>query len=101
MTELSGGQVAAMLNTGASTSSSGSKKGGNWFEKMSGAWGEALDAQANRILEQADVVSGGLDTPAEITALTAESLRMNFLSNSAHTSLTSVSSGLETIARKQ
>jgi len=99
MSEISSGQVTAMLST--SSAGSSSKKGGNWFEQMADAWGDALDSQANSIVEQADKVAGGFDTPAEITELTAESLRMNFLSNSSHTSLTSVGSALETLARKQ
>jgi len=80
---------------------SGEKSGGNWFEAMADAWGSALNDQAERIVTQADQVANGMDTPAEITQLTAESLRMNFISNSSHTSLTSVGSALETLARKQ
>ncbi len=39
--------------------------------------------------------------PSSITQLTAESLKMGFMSSSSHTSLTSVGSALETMARKQ
>lgn len=92
-------QVKAMLQ--ASTANSKDKNGSNWFEAMADAWGSALNTQAGRIVEQAEMVSGGMDTPAEITALTAESLKMNFISNSSHTSLTSVGTALETLARKQ
>jgi hypothetical protein len=97
MSEVSMSQVTAMLS--AQTTSK--KNPNSWFEEMADAWGSALNAQAERIVEQADEVSNGFDTPAEITALTAESLRMNFISNSSHTSLTSVGSALETLARKQ
>lgn len=96
MSEFTTSQVTAMLTTQPS-----SGKRNTWFEEMADAWGTALNTQASRIVEQADRVSGGMDTPAEITALTAESLRMNFISNSSHTSLTSVGSALETLARKQ
>jgi len=82
-------------------STTGQKNANNWFEEMADAWGNALDAQAARIVEKSNEVSNGFDTPAEITQLTAESLRMNFISNSSHTSLTSVGSALETLARKQ
>ena len=99
MSEFSTSQVVAMLNSGSTSGSS--RRGTNWFEQMADAWGEALDDQATRIVEQADKVAGGFDTPSEITELTAESLRMNFISNSSHTSLTSVGSALETLARKQ
>jgi len=99
-TEFSTSHATTMLT--ASQNSSGSKgKGNSWFEAMADAWGDALNTQATRIVEQADQVAGGMDTPSEITQLTAESLRMNFISNSSHTSLTSVGSALETLARKQ
>ncbi len=46
-------------------------------------------------------ISNGNDKPAAITALSAESLKMSFLSSSSHTALSSVGSALETMARKQ
>ncbi len=74
---------------------------GNWFEAMAQAWGEALDKQANTIVDRAQKLTNGAESPTEITMLTAESLRMQFLSNSSHTALTSMGSALETMARKQ
>lgn len=97
MSEIPMSQVTAMLTTQTPSKTNAN----SWFEEMADAWGSALNAQAERIVEQADQVSNGFDTPAEITALTAESLRMNFISNSSHTSLTSVGTALETLARKQ
>jgi len=99
MSEISTDRVMAMLSSNSTGNSS--KKGSNWFEQMADAWGDALDTQASRIVDQADRVGNGFDTPSEVAALTAESLRMNFISNSSHTSLTSVGSALETLARKQ
>jgi tellurite resistance protein len=96
MSEISSTQMVAMLS-----STSSGKRSSSWYEKMADAWGDALNTQATRIVEQADKVAEGFDTPSEITQLTAESLRMNFISNSSHTSLTSVGSALETLARKQ
>lgn len=96
MAEFTTSQVTSMLAV-----QPGNNRKNSWFEEMADAWGTALNAQATRIVEKADEVSGGMDTPAEITELTAESLRMNFISNSSHTSLTSVGSALETLARKQ
>ena len=86
------------------TSTNSNSKGSSeesWFESMANAWGTALDSQANRISDLSLEVGDGLENPAQITELTAESLRMSFLSNSSHTSLTSVGSALETLARKQ
>ena len=84
------------------TSGKGDKaKSGQWFEAMAEAWGEVLDKQAGKIEDLAGKISGGDDQPATVTQLTAESLKMGFLSNSSHTALSSVGSALETMARKQ
>ena len=89
------------LRAGTGTNPKG-RSDESWFEAMANAWGSALDAQANRISELGmEVGNGDDDTPAKLTELTAESLRMGFISNSSHTSLTSVGSALETLARKQ
>jgi hypothetical protein len=76
-------------------------KNGTWFEALARAWGEALDKQAATIQEQSDQLSNqGSDTPAAITELSAQSLKMGFLSNSSHTSISSVGEALSTMARK-
>jgi len=91
------GMAASPLNSDKRKASEGS-----WFEAMSEAWGKALDKQAAKIETlSTELGEEGLDTPAAMTQLTAESLKMSFLSNSSHTSLTSVSEGLNTISRKQ
>ncbi|NML18510.1 hypothetical protein [Azohydromonas caseinilytica] len=81
---------------------SGSKGGsGHWFEAMARAWGQTLDAQAGRIQQQSEIVANGDDTPAAITELSTQSLKMSFLSNSSHTAISSVGQALDTLARKQ
>ncbi|MBX7482754.1 hypothetical protein [Qipengyuania qiaonensis] len=72
----------------------------NWFEAFASAWGSALDNQASKIEARADQLTEGSDTPSQITMLTADSMRMSFMSQSSHTSLDSVSKALETMARK-
>ncbi|HJV95520.1 MAG TPA: hypothetical protein VJ608_05755 [Albitalea sp.] len=90
--------VAATPMTQQKTSSGGS----SWFEAMAQAWGQALDKQADVIQQKSDAVSsGGTDSPSAITELTTESLRMSFLSNSSHTSISTVGEALATMARKQ
>ena len=74
---------------------------GSWFEAMASAWGKALDSQADQIEQKSAGLSTGNDKPADITELTAMSLKMTFLSNSSHTALSSVGTALETMARKQ
>jgi len=95
--------LSSLSSTAGMTTTNGSKKGsGSWYEAMAEAWGQALDKQADKIVELGtELHSSGQDTPSKIHELTAESLRMGFLSNSSHTSLTSVASALETMARKQ
>ncbi|WP_404334964.1 hypothetical protein AB2M62_14860 [Sphingomonas sp. MMS12-HWE2-04] len=74
---------------------------GNWFEAFADAWGKALDNQAAVIEQKSDgIANQGGDNPSQITMLTAELMKMSFLSNSSHTSLDSVSKALETMARK-
>ncbi|MDF0490007.1 hypothetical protein PX554_17875 [Sphingomonas sp. H39-1-10] len=72
----------------------------NWFEAFANAWGQALDKQASVIEQQSGAISEGGDQPSDITKLTAESMKMSFLSESSHSSIDSVSKSLETMARK-
>lgn len=91
------------LNMLAASPATGNNKNngdGSWFEAMADAWGKSLDAQASRIETKSMEVSDGNDHPSAITALTAESLKMSFLSSSSHTALSSVGNALETMARK-
>ena len=94
--------LTSLMSTAGTANTGNKKSSGSWYEAMAEAWGEALDKQANKIVELGtDLHSAGIDTPSKVHELTAESLRMGFLSNSSHTSLTSVASALETMARKQ
>jgi hypothetical protein len=88
--------TAPLTTTGGDSNSSGS-----WFDAMAQAWSKTLDDQANRITTMSDAIGGGNDDPEAVTELTAETLRMSYLSESSHTSLTAVGSALETMARKQ
>lgn len=81
--------------------STNKKDTGSWYEAMAEAWGKALDKQADKILELSAGLEEGGDTPSKFNQFTAESLRMGIISNASHTSLTSVASALETMARKQ
>jgi hypothetical protein len=76
-------------------------KPASWYEVMAEAWGKTLDAKASEIETAANELAGGNDTPGHITQMTALAQQMGFMSNSAHTSLQSVGTALETMARKQ
>jgi hypothetical protein len=97
---------ANQLSQIAATPLTGSRMGrseapGSWFEALADAWGQTLDQQAARIEQLANGVgNGGTDNPSQVTQMTAEALRMNFLSNASHTSIDSVGKALETMARK-
>lgn len=73
---------------------------GSFFEAMARAWGEALDKQAATIEAQSQQVSGGNDTPSAVVELSAQAMKMQFLSNSAQTSNSAVGQALETLGRK-
>ena len=94
----------AMMATASLASSGTTRNGGkpaSWYEVMAEAWGKTLDAKAGEIEAAAEELSGGNDTPGHITQMTALAQQMGFMSNSAHTSLQSVGTALETMARKQ
>ena len=94
-------QLQALAGSPAATSSSDRKnEGGSWYEAMASAWGQTLDNQANTIETMSNALGDGGDSPAEITKLTAESMRMGFMSNSSASSLDAVGKALETMARK-
>src|SRR3546814_8099013 len=87
---------ASMNRPGASSTDSGS-----WYEAMSKAWGQTLDAQASQITSLSDVIGYGGDQPSNMVKLTAESLKMQFLSNNAATSQNRVGQALETLGKRQ
>jgi len=97
MSDISGLSASAIT----AANSTNKKDSGSWYEAMAEAWGKALDKQADKIVELSRGLEDGGDTPSKFNEFTAESLRMGIISNASHTSLTSVASALETMARKQ
>ena len=93
--------LQALAGSPASTYKSDNKtEGGSWYEAMATAWGQTLDNQANTIETMSNSLGNGGDSPSQITKLTAESMRMGFMSNSSASSLDAVGKALETMARK-
>ena len=92
--------AAAPLST-SNASTDSSSTSGDWFDAMAQAWSKSLDDEADKITTMSNSIGAGADDPKAITMLTAESLRMGYLSDSSHTSLSSVGSALDTMARKQ
>ena len=91
----------ALAASPATGTTGGKASGGSWFEAMADAWGQALDKQANDIETKSAAMNAGGDKPADVTELTAMSLKMSFLASSSHTAVSTVGSALETMARKQ
>lgn len=75
-------------------------KSGSWFEAMADAWGQTLDREAGSIETISSQISAGDDKPATITQLTAETLKMGFLSTGSHTAISSAGEALKTMAQK-
>lgn len=96
----SGLGMLAAAPLSSSQKSKDSDSSGTWFEALANAWGQTLDGQANRIEQMSNTIGGGSDNPSQITQLTAESLRMGFMSQSSQSSIDSVGKALETMARK-
>ncbi|TDK28953.1 hypothetical protein [Luteimonas terrae] len=106
MTTISNDQIGSFIGRASMHNDNGVRKSGgasssSWYEAMSRAWGQTLDQQATKITNLSDVIGQGGDQPSNVVQLTAESLRMQFLSNNASTSQNSVGQALETLGRKQ
>ena len=100
----SGGQSLSsnVATSGSATTGAGARDVKSWYEAMARAWGQTLDAQAEVISTLSDSIGAeGGDQPSAIVQLTAESLRMQFLSNNAATANNSVGQALESLGRKQ
>ncbi|KRB08250.1 hypothetical protein ASD86_06805 [Lysobacter sp. Root690] len=98
-----GKNASASSNGGGGGVSAGGGAGGgsgSWFEAMAKAWGSTLDSQAGRITELSGSIGGGNDQPSAMIALTSESLRMQFISNNASTSINSIGDAFKTLASK-
>ncbi|QOW20339.1 MULTISPECIES: hypothetical protein [Lysobacteraceae] len=91
----------ATASSGSTRSSVSSGDSGSWYEAMSRAWGQTLDGQAARVTQLSDAIASGGDQPSNMVQLTAESLRMQFMSNNAATSQNAVGHALETLGKRQ
>lgn len=98
------GNFIASSSAGSGSASARSSSGGSsssWYAAMSKAWGQTLDGQAAKITQLSDAIGAGDDKPSQMIELTAESLKMQFMSNNASTSQNSVGQALETLGKKQ
>ena len=91
---------ASVMAVNSGNSSKNGAKSGTWYQAMAEAWGETLDRQATKLETLGNEISSGGDKPSTLTLMSAESLKMGFLSNSSHTALASTGEALKTLAQK-
>lgn len=93
-------QVTQLLAASLPQPQPQTKQSGNFFEALSLAWASALDRQAGVIEEKSNTVANGGDQISDLTLLTAEASKLNFMSTSSNTSMSESSKALEAVARK-
>lgn len=85
----------------SATHANDKNKNGTWYQAMAEAWGQTLDRQAGTLETLSSEISeGGKDNPSTLTQMSAEALKMGFLSQSSHTTLASTGEALKTMAQK-
>lgn len=103
--EISGSTTSGLGSGLASGSSSGAVSvadANSWYEALARAWGGALDQQAGKIANMSEQITEmGQDQPSQMTVLTAESMKMQFMASNASTSMNSIGQALESLSRKQ
>jgi hypothetical protein len=76
------------------------KRAVNFYEALSLAWASALDRQAEVVSDKSQVVADGGDKISDMTLLTAEASKLQFMATSSNTSMSESSKALEAVARK-
>jgi hypothetical protein len=94
------GASPSATGAGKNGRGSGGAQSGSWFEAVAEAWGSTLNSEASKIETMSDQIGDGNEQPSQIAQLSAESMRMSFMSNSENTSVSSLGQSLETMARK-
>jgi hypothetical protein len=98
MSDITSLQQLALSNLPQTTATT--KRPTNFFEALSLAWASALDRQAQVVSDKSQTVADGGDQISDITLLTAEASKLNFMATSSNTSMSEASKSLEAVARK-
>lgn len=72
----------------------------DWYHSMAKAWGNALDNQAQKLVDTANSI-GEDSTVGDALMVSAQAHQLSFMSNAASTTSNSVGQALETLAKKQ
>jgi hypothetical protein len=100
MNNLNFQNISTPIQTGAGPNVLNGGKAATWYEALAKAWGQSLDGQAGQLESLAQQINGGDDKPSTLTMLTTEAAKMQFIATSSSSSLNSVGTALETMARK-
>jgi hypothetical protein len=73
----------------------------SWYGKLAGAWGAALDRQADRTVALAQKLDAGTDGPGQALQVSAAAQQLTFLCTAASNVSSSIGQALETLGRKQ
>jgi hypothetical protein len=73
----------------------------SWYGKLAGAWGAALDRQADKTVALAQQLGNGSDGPGQALKVSAAAQQLTFLCTAASNVSSSIGQALETLGRKQ
>ena len=77
------------------------RAGASWYAELAGAWGAALDRQADKTAALAQQLADGNDEPAAALQVSAAAHQLAFISTAAATASNSIGQALESLGRKQ
>lgn len=73
----------------------------SWYGRLAGAWGAALDRQADKTVALAQQLGAGADGPGQALQVSAAAQQLTFLCTAASNVSSSIGQALETLGRKQ
>jgi|SRR5688500_9443346 hypothetical protein len=73
----------------------------SWYGRLAGAWGAALDRQADRTVALAQQLDSGSNGPGQALQVSAAAQTLTFLCTAASNVSSSIGQALETLGRKQ
>lgn len=80
---------------------SGGGSSSGWMRALAESAKSTLDAQATKITNLSDALSGGADKPSDVINVTTAAMEMQFKSTSVNTQLTSASEAMKKIAESR
>ena len=97
----SSGPAIALPAVRTGSPSKGGVDVSSWYGKLAGAWGAALDRQADRTVALAQQLDAGTDGPGQALKVSAAAQQLTLLCTAASNVSSSIGQALETLGRKQ